>query len=370
MTRPLRVLWVIKGLGPGGAERLLVTVAHAADRDAVSYEVAFVLPWKNHLVASLAESGVVCHLIGGRRGLADPRWLLRLRRLLRRDFDIVHVHSPAVAAAVRPIVRSMRRRPALVMTEHNLWSSFGRVTRAANRASLALDDLHLAVSEEVRDSMSVRARAQTRVVVHGVPVEALHARRAERAMQRAAHGLLDDDIVVSTVANMRWTKDYPTLLRAAVAVTAQHPNVRFLAAGQGPLEEEMRAMATTLGLGERFRILGYVEDTAALLSASDVFVLASLVEGLPIALLEAMAIGLPVVATAVGGTPKVVTDGVEGRLVPSGQPEALAAAIGGVTSDAGLRASMGAAAVRRVRDFDIERAARHLESLYAEILVR
>jgi glycosyltransferase involved in cell wall biosynthesis len=370
VTRPLRVLWVIKGLGPGGAERLLVSVAHAADREAVSYEVAYVLPWKNHLVGSVTEAGVPCHLVGGRRGLADPRWLVRLRRLLRRDFDIVHVHSPAVAAAVRPIVRSMRGRPALVATEHNLWSSFGRVTRATNRASLALDDLHLAVSDEVRDSMSVRARARTRVVVHGVPVDDLRARRSERSTHRRALGVRDDDVVVTTVANMRWTKDYPTLLRAAVAVTAEHPGVTFVAAGQGPLEAEIRAMVTTLGLDERFRILGYVDDTAALLSASDLFVLASLVEGLPIALLEAMAMGLPVVATAVGGTPRAVTDGVEGRLVPAGQPEALATAIGDIVSQPEQRASLGAAAATRARDFDIERAARHLESLYAEILVR
>jgi glycosyltransferase involved in cell wall biosynthesis len=101
-----------------------------------------------------------------------------------------------------------------------------------------------------------------------------------------------------------------------------------------------------------------------------VFVLASLVEGLPIALLEAMAVGLPVVATAVGGTPKAVTDGIEGRLVPAGRPEALATAIGELAREPEQRAALGAAAARRARDFDIERAARHLESLYAEILVR
>ncbi|MEY2449919.1 MAG: hypothetical protein QOH79_3395, partial [Acidimicrobiaceae bacterium] len=293
MTRPLRVLWVIKGLGPGGAERLLVSVARAADRDAVSYEVAYVLPWKNHLVDELTAADVPCHLVGGPRGLADPRWLLRVRRLLRSDFDAVHVHSPAVASGIRPLVRSMRSRPALVSTEHNLWSSFGRITRAANRASLALDDLHLAVSDEVRESMSPRARERTRVVVHGVPVGELAARQGDRDAQRAALGLRDDDVVVTTIANMRWTKDYPTLLRAAVTVTASDPRVRFLAAGQGPLEAQVRAEAERLGLGERFRVLGYVDDAAGLLSASDVFVLASQVEGLPIALLEAMAMGVP-----------------------------------------------------------------------------
>src|SRR5207302_1361596 len=97
----------------------------------------------------------------------------------------------------------------------------------------------------------------------------------------------------------------------------------------------------SLGLGDRFRVLGYVDDAAAVLSASDVFVLASQVEGLPIALLEAMAMGLPVVATSVGGTPQVVTQGVEGLLVPSGSPDALAAAIGDLAGDAAGRASMG-----------------------------
>ena len=369
MTRPRRVLWVIKGLGPGGAERLLVSVARAADHEAVTYEVAYVLPWKDHLVGELDAAGVPSHLLGGKRGLADPRWVWRLRRLLRRDYDVVHVHSPAVAAAVRPVVRAMRHRPALVATEHNLWSSFGRITRATNRATLPLDDLHLAVSDDVRDSMSAGARARTRVVVHGVPVDDLAARRTERNQQRAALGLADDDVVVTTVANMRWNKDYPTLLRAAVLVTESHPNVRFLAAGQGPLEAETRAEVERLGLGDRFRVLGYVDDAAAVLSASDVFVLASRVEGLPIAVLEAMALGLPVVATAVGGTPRAVTDGVQGRLVPSGAPDQLAAALRELVDDPDRRRAMGTAATDRAREFDIERAARQLESLYAEILV-
>jgi glycosyltransferase involved in cell wall biosynthesis len=296
--------------------------------------------------------------------------LVRLRRLSGRGFDIVHTHSPAVAAALRPVVRSTRRRPALVHTEHNLWSSFGRITRAANRATLPLDDLHLAVSDEVRESMSPRAQSRTRVVVHGVPVDDLNGRRGERAARRSALGLIDDDIVVTTVANMRWTKDYPSLLRAAVAVTALHPKVRFLAAGQGPLENDVRAEVERLGLGDRFRVLGYVDDAAAVLSASDVFVLASQVEGLPIALLEAMAMGLPVVATRVGGTPQVVTDGVEGLLVPPGRPDELATAIASLVDDAPRRQSMSAAAAERAHDFGIERAARQLEALYAEILVR
>jgi glycosyltransferase involved in cell wall biosynthesis len=181
-------------------------------------------------------------------------------------------------------------------------------------------------------------------------------------------GLGDGDIAVTTVANLRRTKDYPTLLRAAVDVLAAHPDVVFLAAGQGPLEEEIRAEIETLGLGDRFRLLGYVDDAVGLLSASDVFVLGSQVEGLSIALLEAMAMGLPVVATAVGGTPEVVTDGVEGRLVPARDPSALAAAIIEVVDDPAGRSRMGAAAAARASRYDISAAAREFESLYARLV--
>jgi glycosyltransferase involved in cell wall biosynthesis len=262
----------------------------------------------------------------------------------------------------------MKHAPKLVTVDHNLWSSYGRVTRLANHLTVALDDQHVAVSEEVRNSMSERARRATQVIVHGIPLAAVTARRDERAAQRLKLGLGDGDIAVTTVANLRRTKDYPTLLRAAVDVLAAHPDVVFLAAGQGPLEEEIRAEIETLGLGDRFRLLGYVDDAVGLLSASDVFVLGSQVEGLSIALLEAMAMGLPVVATAVGGTPEVVTDGVEGRLVPARDPSALAAAIIEVVDDPAGRSRMGAAAAARASRYDISAAAREFESLYARLV--
>ncbi len=363
---PLRVLWIIKGLGPGGAERLLVSIARASDRAKVSYEAAYVLPWKDHLVAELTDSGVPCHLIGGRRGLADARWVARARRLAR-GADVVCMHSPAIASAMRPVVRTMSRRPALVSIDHNAWTSYGRVTRLLNRATIGLDDAHLAVSEEVRASMSARARRHTRVVVHGVPVDAIEGRRHEREERRAALGLRPDEIVVTTVANLRRTKDYPTLFRAAAEVVARDPRAVFLAAGQGPLEAVLREELAQLGLGDRFRMLGYVDDAIGLLSASDLFVLASQVEGLPIAVLEAMALGLPVVATAVGGTPTAVDDAVTGRLVPAGDPGALAAAIRGLIDDEPARRAFGATGAARARDFDIARAARELESIYENV---
>jgi glycosyltransferase involved in cell wall biosynthesis len=369
MAEPVRVLHLVKGLGPGGAERLLASVAEVADPDAVGYEVAYVLPHKQHLVPELEALGVRTHLLAGRRGLSDPRWPGRLRALAGR-FDVVHMHSPAVGAVARVVLGLRKRRPLLVSTEHNVWSSHGRLTRVGNALTLPIDQQRWAVSEEVVESMWPRWRGATEVLVHGIPLDRVRARRGERAAARARHGWSDHEVVVAIVANLRANKDYPTLFRAAAEAIAVEPRLRFASVGQGPLEAELRAALATEHLGERFSMLGYHPDPLAVLAGADVFTLSSVHEGLPISLLEAMAVGLPPVVTRVGGNAEVVTDGVDGLLVEPRRPRALADAYVALARDADRRASLGAAAARRVEDFDIVRTARIVEDRYRELVGR
>ncbi|MGH8975721.1 MAG: glycosyltransferase [Acidimicrobiia bacterium] len=368
---PIRVLWLTKGLGPGGAERLLVSFAAIADRDRFELRAAYLLPWKDHLVAELGTLGVAAVCLDGRQEL-DPRWVRRLRTVVRAArIDVVHAHSPLVAALARPALRALPRRdrPALMGTEHNLWSSHHRATRWANRLTLPLEDATIAVSDEVRASMPVRLARRTEVVVHGVDVDAIAGRRGERDAARAELGVDGDQLLVATVANLRANKDYPTMLRAARQLADAGEPIRFVSVGQGPLAEELDGERERLGLGEQFRFLGYREDPVRVLVAADVFCLSSRFEGLPISLLEAMAAGLPVVATRVGGIPSVVTDRSEGRLVPAGAPAALAAALVELR-DPALRGRCAAAAAERVRAFGIERAVRRQQELYEHLAAR
>src|SRR2546421_994760 len=201
---PIRVLWLTKGLGPGGAERLLVSFAAIADRERFDLRAAYLLPWKDHLVAELAGLGVPAVCLDGRREV-DPRWVRRLRKLVRAArIDVVHAHSPLVAALARPALRTLPRRdrPALMGTEHNLWSSHHLATRWANRLTLPLEDVTIAVSGEVRASMPPRLARRTEVVIHGVDVDAIARRREERDGARAELGLGRDWLVVATVAHL------------------------------------------------------------------------------------------------------------------------------------------------------------------------
>jgi glycosyltransferase involved in cell wall biosynthesis len=366
---PQRVLWCIKGLGPGGAENLLRAAAVAHDPARVALEIAYLLPWKDHLVADLEAAGVRCVCLGVRHEF-DLRWVARLRARLRRDqVEVVHAHSPYVAAFVRLAVRSLPagERPRMVTTEHNPWSTFKLPTRLMNAVTAGLDDATFAVSAETRRSMRRHVRNHTEVLVHGIDVSAASAHAGARAAVRRELGVADDTVVIGTVANYHPKKDWPNLLSAARAVADRGLRVRFVAVGQGPLESEVRALHSALDLGGVMTMTGYRPDAVRVIAGADVFALASRWEGLPVAVMEACALGLPIVATRVGGIAETFSDGVDALLVAPGDPVALADALERVVLDPDLRARLGTAAAARSSEFDVHRAVRRIEERYAEL---
>ena len=367
---PIRVLHLIKGLGPGGAEKLLCLVADARDRSGFAYEAAYLLPWKDALAGDLVRSSVpVSCLEGGKEW--DLRWTVRLwRRLASQPVDILHVHSPYVAGFARIVVRLLprRARPRVVYTEHLPWSGYVGPTRWLNRLTFGLNDATILVSDGVREGLPPRSRGRARVIVHGVPLEQIGRLRADRDAMRRELGVGSDEILVGTIANLRRQKRYPDLLRAARRVLDTDLPVRFVAAGQGPCETELRQLHAELGLGDRFRLLGYVPEPGRTLAACDLFVLASGYEGLPVALMEAMAIGLPIVATDIPGVRESVQHGREALLVPVGHPELLAEAVIEVTGDPDRRTSMARASQERSRSFDLRRSTREIEDIYRALV--
>jgi glycosyltransferase involved in cell wall biosynthesis len=372
VTRRIRVLWLIKGLGAGGAERLLASAAEARDRGAFDCEVAYLIAEKDALADGFERAGVpvTCLRAGNEWNL---RWAVRLRRLIEEGrFDILHVHSPYVAGIARLVARSFSpgRQPMLVYTEHLTWGGYVLPTRLLNAFTFPLDDAHFAVSEAVRVSVPRILRRRLRTVVHGVSLADVRERSRGREDARRELGVKPDEILVGTVGNLRPQKRYPDLLAAARLVVDSQPSVRFVAAGAGDPDSPAFLRHRELGLGDRFRFLGYVGDTIRFLSACDIFVLASGFEGLPVAMMEALAVGLPVIATAVPGIQDEVTDGVEASLVPLGRPDELAEAILSLVQDPERRARMAIAARAHAERFDMTVTARTIESIYRELVAR
>ena len=372
--RRVRVLLLIKGLGMGGAERLVLGLAAHRDRERFDYEAAYVLADQSALAPELARSGVPVHALGARSS-ADVAWTGALRRLLVRGrFDVVHAHLPYAAAFGRLVAMSLRRRrrPLLVYTEHSLWNRAALLTRALNRASAPLDDALFVVSPTARDALPPRLRSRARVVVHGVDLartQSVLSHYGElRSSVRAELGAGDGTVVALTVSNFRAEKGYDVLLDAARQVIADGAPVVFVCVGSGPLEDDVRRATDDAVLRGRFSVLGRREDTLRLMVGADLLVLPSRQEGMPVALMEAMSVGLPAVASAVGGVPDIVTDGKDGVLVDVGAWRPLAAAISRLARDPVGRARLGAAALARGAELDIARTAREVERCYLELL--
>ena len=368
------MLLTIKGLGPGGAERLLADVVATGNVEDFDYEVAYVLDGEDALAPAIIAGGTPVHALGSTRNL-DLRWMAAFRRLLLGgNFDIVHFHLPYTAALGRLVVATLPRgkRPVTIYTEHSMWNKVAVLVKMLNRSTIASDRALLAVSDAAYDALPRSLQPRALIVVHGVnrslSREMVDRRSEIRQDVRTELAITPEDLLVVTVANLRSEKGYDVLIDAAHLIAQRGLPIRFAAAGRGTLQEDLATKQRAIGLDERFRFLGHRDDAFRLLAAADVFVLASHQEGLPVALMEAMSVGAAIVATAVGGVPQVITDEVNGLIVPPGDPLALADAIERICSDAALRRRLGSQALVDSSRFDIARASGEIEEVYRRLV--
>ncbi len=301
--------------------------------------------------------------------LSHARSFVRLARFMRRErFDVVHAHTP-VAGLIGRMAAKAARVPLIIYTSHGFYfhEGTGRLARAAfvalERFGASLSDLVFVVSEE-----DARAAVRERIapgakIVHlpnGANPERYDRSRyaAEAAAFRREHGLVGAP-VVGFVGRIVVEKGVIELVRAASIVRRRLPGAKFVLVGE-PLPSdrddcwnEVLRLRTELGLAESLVLTGYRTDVPAILAALDLFVLPSYREGMPYALLEAMATGLPVVATNIRGCREDVVDGITGMLVPPREVESLAEAIATILSTEGLAGRMGAAGrIRVLERFD------------------
>lgn len=349
---------------------LLPEGLRCADRERFTYGYGYFLPWKNAMVPSLTAQGAEVVCFGAKSGVQLCLRARRLAKFLKQwKADVLHCHLP-VAGVVGRIAGRMAGVP-VVYTEHNKMERYHLLTRRLNVMTWNWQERVIAVSEDVAASIHghVRSDVPVDVVLNGVNIDHFNPDHCDGNAVRQQLGIPAGAPVVSTVAVFRVQKKLDDWLRAAKLVRNTHPKARFLLVGDGPLCEELKEQAAALGLERAVHFVGLQEDVRPYLAATDVYLMSSVFEGLPVALLEAMAMARPVVATFVGGIPEVIEEGKSGFLVPTGKPELLAQRVADLLSNERLRLEIGASARRTVDErFSIRRMTGQLEATYLDVL--
>lgn len=383
MSMPLekpRVLHLITKGVIAGAEQLLIDLARSHDSESwdVRYATLFAPGEMNRRIS---ESGQTCYALDFRGAKDLPAAAMRLARLVREErIDLLHthlVHAGIVGLLVRSLVgRELR----LVHTRHHsdalykFGSPFGMPIKAKIDGFVARrQNMVCAVSRAARDVLVERERVfpeRVRVTYPGIDIEGFRARVGDISGERIRGelGIGKEQTLLGVVAHLIPKKGHRFLIEALPAIIARHPCV-VVFAGEGCERERLAALARRLGVEGSVIFTGFRSDIPDILAALDLVVQPSLEEGLPVSLIEAMALGRPIVASAVSGIPELVQHGRNGLLVPAGDSNALAGSILALLADPERRVRMGRAAqARALAEFSIERMARQYEAVWSGLL--
>lgn len=343
----LRVALVINDVGLGGAERIVTSLAGGLAAHGYAAQLVYL---GGSRVQYGATGGNILALGYPR---ADPRVIIALAAWLRRaDIDLVHLHLPRAGLVGRIAARVAGTRPILY-TEHNARAGYGWITRILNTATLHWNDHVIAVSDYVRRDLIDSGFPGERIttIPNGIDAAALRSRSPNATNLRHLISVAEDTPVVGTIANLHPRKGLDTFVEALSLVHRSHPRLAGVIVGRDDGDgRRIRSIIRRERLDGTVHLLGARSDAIELLRQFTVFVLSSRVEGLPVALLEAMALARPVVASEVGGMPEAVRDGETGRLARPGDPTSLGAALIALLSDPGEAEALGMRGARRVEE--------------------
>lgn len=359
-----RVLQVVLSLNPGGTERLVIELTRRLSR-AIPMAVCC-LDEAGEWAAELRDAGVTVESLGRRAGF-DARVGLHIRRIARAHrASLMHCHhySPFVYGSLARIGGANCR---MVFTEHGRLSDArpSLKRRAANVFFSRFADRVFAVSEDLRRHLveeGFRPEA-VNVIYNGID---LNVNGAAPTRIREMFNLPPAALIIGSVGRLDPVKDLATLVAATAEVGRSHP-AELIIIGDGPDRARLERAAAESGIGAHVHFLGFRSDARAWLGACDVYVNSSVSEGVSLTILEAMAAGLPIIATRVGGTPEIL-DTTCGILVPARAPQALAAALLQLAGDPQRRAQLGCAARWRVEErFTLDRMIEQYSDVYRAV---
>ncbi len=366
----IKIAYIINNLGIGGAERLLLETIKFLDKSSFDVTVYYLLP-KEDLLAEFHEAGIrtKCLNMSSKR---DPRGFFRLVWELRAGrFSIVHTNL-SEADVIGRFAAIVARVPVILSTDHTIdsWKLKQnrlkthlrfRLNRLATRFSKGI----IAVAQDVKNHLVTVERipaAKIRIITNGISIP-------PAASIRGSEPAAGEQTILGVAARLFPEKGHEYLLRALKDAISEFQSLHLRIAGDGPLRNALEALVAELDVATHVEFLGTVNDMNSFYKGLDIFVLPSVQEGLPLALLEAMSFGKPTIATRVGAVPEVLNSADIGLLAVPRNVEQLTVAILALARDQKRRKKMGQRARTRVLEqFSLDKAVSELEGLYNELL--
>lgn len=398
----IKVLHLIKSLGRGGAEMLLPETLKLHNKRQYDFHYGYFLPWKDQMVPYIKQEGaqVICF-----KASNNLKMLLKVNEICKyirlHKIDVIHSHLPWAGVVARLVGK--RTGVPVIYTEHNKWERYHKATFWLNKLTFKWQNVAIAVSADVEESIRSNAdlafiplkieASQPKVanlpasgssevfskdtlklcvdkqylttVLNGVNTEFFKKVPSEGVRVRQELGIPKNAPVVGTVAVFRFQKRLDVWLEIAAAILKALPDAHFLLIGDGPLRGEIEKKRVELGLESKVHMLGLQTEVKPFYSAMDVYIMSSIFEGLPIALLEAMSCSCAIVSTEAGGIKEVIEHGSSGYICGVDEPLTLATYAADLLTDKQKLQSMSEGARKRVEEnFSILKMVEQLEQLY------
>ncbi len=367
-------MWrILPSLEMGGVERTLISLLPRLQEEGIEVKVCC-LYRRGVLAEEMEKVGIPVITLGMRARMdVDLKYLLgilRLAYLLKKErVDIVHTHlyranTPGRMAAI------LAKVPVIIANEHNIDSWKTPSQMRMDRFLSQFTDKIIAVSNEVKEFYVNEVgipENKLEVIYNGVDLKRFE-KDFDKKKKKKELGLPLSLPLVGTIGRLQPQKDHKTFLKASSLILKKFPKVHFLIVGGGSLRRELEDFTKNLEIEKNVHFLGERKDIEEILPLMDIFVLTSKREGFPITVLEAMACGVPVVATSVGGTPEIIEDGKTGFLIPPENPHLLSEAIINLLKNEELGKEMGKYGKERVKLFSIEKMVKRTEFLYDKLL--
>lgn len=363
----MKILHVIQTSGPGGAEGMLINLLGALSNYATKYSHVAALLKPGWLYQKLKDEGTDIRILDSGKSY-DFKLIRSLLSLIKKErINLVHSHLcdtnfyASVAAKIAGIPH--------IATEHGDIHHQGKEwshLRIKYWVLSLLSDYIVSVSEYTRNKLLEKmpwASPKYRIIYNGIPMDGFDSKDPQL---RADLGLQNDDIVIGNVANLYPVKGQSYLIQAMKEVVSEYPEARLLIVGRGEMEHRLKQQVRQLGLEKHIKFLGFRKDVPDLLKLMDIFVLSSITEGFPLSLVEAMATGLPVVATDVGGIREVYELGADIRLTKTEDSHSSAQAIKELIRERNFKSQRNHELARRY--FSVENMVKNYVALYDSLL--